>query len=124
MADFDREPYGSTDENGERGFVDITATTATQDATRQWVLTDGAQDVLGVHSGYRKARPEGLELRHLTVQLPPCDRLPERVRCRLADRAMSIASALEPNDRSSVGWVEAGLYVSRQVRLSRDQTAF
>ncbi len=187
MPDFGRNPCGSTDEDGEQGYVDVTASTATQAAARHWLLTDGAQDVLGVHAGYRKARPEGLELRHLTVVLPPCDRLPERVdvadllrngqasgwwqfdismatediepadggwraefarrdaertaeakrravenrgswwwrlRCRIADRALSIASALDPGDRSSVGWIEAGFYVSRQVRLPRDQTAF
>lgn len=93
-TDFSRPPTGATDEDGERGYVDVTAATDSHEAARAFVLGDGAEDVLGI-SEFRRAVPDALELRHLTVVLPPCDALPESV---------AVASILRSGEAS--GWWE------------------
>jgi hypothetical protein len=76
MGEFQREPDGWTDEDGDRGYVNVTAATATAEAARQWLLGPGAASVLNLDDRYRRVRPEGLELRHLSVELPPANNLP------------------------------------------------
>jgi hypothetical protein len=180
MTDFNDDPWGSTDEDGETGYVGITETTATAGAAREWLLGPGAEDVLGIYDArYRRAVPDALTLRHLTVKLPPSAELPEaarvgdllragvasgwwdfdisgateelpgpdggwreefaridaertveaqrraeedqgpwwwRLRCWAADRLATAGSAVDPEDRSSVYWIENDCYCSARVR--------
>jgi hypothetical protein len=67
-APFDREPHGSLDEDGDFAFVDVTATTDTADKARDYLVAN-ASEVLYIHNGEAKVRPEHIELRDLGVTM-------------------------------------------------------
>lgn len=104
---FEKEPCGSPDEDGERAYVDVTATTATGERAVDWIATEGAEELLSVYQGSeREVDRSGIRLRRLTVRLPTGGRLPERVNVAQMIRDGS-ATAWWEFDVSG-GWVEDG----------------
>lgn len=171
---FLREPSGYTDEEGEFAYVDATAATDTADKAREWLIQH-ASDVLYIHPGEARVRPDQIELRALGVSMQWPGLLPERwdierlvrdglcdawwrfdvslarepepgwearadeilrqhdaeqkrravawrgpwwwrLRCRVADVLLTVASRVQPDDRSTVSWRDGAQITIEEVR--------
>lgn len=75
MTDFNAEPWGNTDEEGDTGYVQITAKTATADRAGAWLIGEkGASDVLSCDLSRRVREDAEPRPSALTVRLPlDCD---------------------------------------------------
>lgn len=65
LNSFLQRPAGDNDEEGERAYVYVTIDTASQLAAAQWLLGDGATELLLHDSDYQRVVPDGLACRHL-----------------------------------------------------------
>lgn len=71
MSDFDSEPFGNTDEDGETGYVQITRSTLTPGAAGAWLISEkGAREVMGCDLSRRVRAGAIAAPARITLSLP------------------------------------------------------
>lgn len=100
---YQRDPWSSSDEDGEAAYVAVRESTSTVEAARAWLVKPasdgGGDDVFGLCES-RRLVPEKIETRGLTVTLRGVD--------SLDDLPTVVSGPLM--DGTAKGWWEFGIY--------------